>query len=163
MTLRRLVPLALALTTGSLVATLPSPAGAVSTPAPQYIVQFSATVLPPASAATGFHSTSCAIGPAIDPIVVRCQEDGTVRFTDTGGSGTATVTSVLSTIHWKFTLHRAAAVSTSYRMVGKGTETAGTSPVVRAVKVTGTVSVLPTPDPTFQGTEDIYPLPSTAS
>jgi hypothetical protein len=49
-----------------------------------------------------------------------------------------------------------------YRMTGKGTESVGTTPVLRPVKVTGELTVVPTPDPTFNGTEDIFPLPTTA-
>jgi len=141
---------------------LPSAAGAAAIPAPvpQYVVQFSAIVLPPSAGGLEFHSTSCGIGPATHPIMVLCQETGTIKFTASGGSGTATVTSVLSTINWKFTLHRSSVSSMVYQMVGKGTESAGATPIVRPVKVTGTLTVSPTPEPTFHGTEDVFPLPT---
>ena len=48
----------------------------------------------------------------------------------------------------------------TYRMVGKGTESIGTSPVLRPVRVTGTLTVEPTPNPTIKGTEEVYPLPT---
>jgi hypothetical protein len=161
MAIRRIASAALALAAGSIIVCLTIPAGAASksTPAPQYIVQFSATELPPSTSGVAtFHSTSCAIGPATNPIVVQCHETGTIRFTASGGSGTATVTSVMSDINWKFKLHRSSVSSMAYRMVGKGTETSGASPIVRPVKVTGTIAVSPTPEPTLQGTEDIFPL-----
>ncbi len=50
--------------------------------------------------------------------------------------------------------------STVYRMVGKGTEGVGTTPILRHVKVTGTITLVPTPDPTFHGTENVFPLPT---
>ncbi len=162
---RRVAAVALALTAGSVFVALPTSAGATSKPAPvpQYIVQFSAIVSPPSTTGLEFHSTSCAIGPAIDPIVVQCNESGTIKFTATGGSGTATVTSVMATINWKFTLHRTSVSSTAYQMVGKGTESEGATatPITRVVKVKGPITVVPTPDPTFHGTEDVYPVPST--
>jgi hypothetical protein len=153
----------LALTAGSALVGLPVAAGAApAAPHPQYVVQFKAIEVPPATTTgTAFHSTSCAIGPAIDPIVVQCQESGTILFTATGGSGTATVSSPLGSISWTFKLHRSSAVGSSYLMTGKGTESIGTTPVARPVKVTGTIATTPTPIPTFQGTESIYPLPST--
>ncbi len=140
---------------------LPAAAGAAPIPAPvpQYVVQFSAIVLPPSAGGLEFHSTSCGIGPATHPIMVLCKETGTIKFTASGGSGTATVTSVLSTINWKFTLHRTSVISTVYQMVGKGTESSGATPILRPVKVTGTLTVSPTADPTFRGTEDVFPLP----
>jgi len=143
---------------------LTTAAGAASTPAPvpQYIVQFSAVALPLSTNGLSFHSTSCVIGPATNPIVVLCEETGTVKFTESGGSGTATVTSALAGIKWKFTLHRSSVSSTVYQMVGKGTETSGTSPIVRPVRVTGTLTVTPTPEPTLQGTENVFPLASPA-
>jgi len=161
MTVRQSVSVALAIIGGSVIVGLPSVAGAAPKPppVPQYIVQFSAIALPPSTGGLAFHSTSCAIGPATDPIVVQCQETGTVRFTASDGAGTAMVTSALSTIDWKFTLLRTSVASTVYRMVGKGTESVGTTPVLRRVKVTGMITVLPTPDPTIQGTEDVFPLP----
>ncbi|HXW81764.1 MAG TPA: hypothetical protein VEJ84_19825 [Acidimicrobiales bacterium] len=73
------------------------------------------------------------------------------------------MSSPLSDINWKFTLHRSSVSSTTYQMVGKGTETSGASPIVRPVKVTGTITVSPTPGPTLQGTEDIFPLSTSAS
>jgi hypothetical protein len=164
MAIRHVATAALALAAGSVMVALPSTAGAAPAPAPvpQYIVQFSAIASPPATTGLTFHSTSCAIGPATNPIVTVCQENGTITFLPSGGSGTATVTSVLSTIHWHFKLHRATATGTTYRMTGTGKETVGTTPVLRPVKVTGTLTVLPTPDPTLQGTEDIFPLPISA-
>jgi hypothetical protein len=161
MTVRQSVSVALALIGGSVIVGLPSAAGAAPKPppVPQYVVQFSAIALPPSTGGLDFHSTSCAIGPATDPIVVQCQETGAIRFTPGGGSGTAMVTSALSTIDWTFTLHRTSVASAVYRMVGKGTESVGATPVLRRVKVTGMLTVLPTPDPTMQGTEDVFPLP----
>jgi len=165
--IRRLILTAVALTTGSALALgLPAAAGAApnQTTVPQYIINFSAIALP-ATTATGlrFHSTSCAIGPAINPIVVTCQETGTISFATAGGSGTASVSSALAGINWKFTLVRSNLTTNTYRMVGKGTETMGASPVLRPVKVTGTLTVRPTPDPTINGTEDVYPLATPAA
>jgi hypothetical protein len=162
MAMRHLASAALAVAAGSVMVALPSAAGAAPSPAPvpQYVVQFSAIALPPSTGGLEFHSTSCAIGPATNPIVVLCQERGAIKFTATGGSGTATVTSALSEINWKFTLYRTSASSTLYRMVGKGTESVGATPILRPVKVTGTLTVVPTPDPTFHGTEDVFPLPT---
>jgi len=154
---------ALALTAVSALAIgLPSAADAAqkSTPVPQYIIRFSAIALPATPTGLQFHSTSCAIGPAINPIVVTCQETGTVKFVTAGGSGTAIVSSALAGINWKFTLVRSDPTSNAYRMVGKGTESMGASPVLQPVKVTGTLTVEPTPDPTVDGTEDVYPLPT---
>jgi len=163
MVMRHLASAALAITAGSVMVALPSAAGSAPAPAPapvpQYIVQFSAIALPPSTGGLMFHSTSCAIGPATHPIVVLCQETGTIQFTASGGSGTAKVTSALSSINWKFTLYRTSVSSTLYRMVGKGTESVGATPILRPVKVTGTLTVVPTPDPTFHGTEDVFPLP----
>lgn len=161
----RLLLAALALTSGAALAIgLPSAADAAPnpTPVPQYVIQFSVIALPVATTGLHFHSTSCAIGPATNPIVVTCQETGTIKFTTTGGSGTASVSSVLAGINWKFKLVRSAATTDTYRMVGKGTESTGTSPVARPVKVTGTLTVEPTPDPTINGTETVYPLPTPA-
>ncbi len=163
MAMRRFASLALAIAGGSVIVGLPSLAGATPTPVPQYIVQFSASALPPTASGLVFHSTSCSIGPATHPIVVLCKEAGTVKFTASGGSGTATVTSAMTTIDWKFTLHRNSASSTVYQMVGKGSETAGASPILRPVKVTGTLKVSPTPEPMFYGTEDVFPLPSSVA
>ena len=164
---RRLLLTALAFTAGSALALgLPSAAGAAPTPAtvPQYIIQFSAIALPATPTGAQFHSTSCAIGPATNPIVVTCQETGTITFTATGGSGTASVSSALAGINWTFTLVRSSAAATdTYQMVGKGKESMGTSPVLRPVKVTGTITVKPTPDPTINGTEDVYPVPTSAA
>jgi len=163
---RRLLLTALALTAGSALAIgLPSAAGAAPnpTPVPQYIIQFSAIALPATPTGLQFHSTSCAIGPATHPIVVTCQETGTIKFSTTGGSGTASVSSALAGINWKFTLVRSDPTTNTYRMAGKGTESMGASPVLRPVKVTGTLTVEPTPDPTINGTEDVYPLPTPAA
>jgi len=167
---RRLISAALALAAGSVMVALPSTAGATATPAkvPQYIVDFDAIALPVSTGGLAFHSTSCAIGPALDPIVVQCNETGTIEFTAKGGSGTATVTSPLSTISWEFKLHRTSAtstvpISTVYRMVGKGTESQGSTPIVRPVKVKGLITLVATPDPTFHGTEDVYPRPTPVS
>jgi hypothetical protein len=162
---RLLSTAALALTAGSALATgLPSGAGATTNArVPQYIIRFSAIVLPATPAWLRFHSTSCAIGPAVDPIVVTCQENGTIRFTAAGGSGTASVSSVLAGINWKFTLVRATPTTNTYRMVGRGTESRGASPVLLPVKVTGTLKVEPTPDPTIKGSESVYPLPTPVS
>ena len=157
---RHFVSVALALTAGSAIGGLPAAASAAPAAVPQYVVQFSAIASPPSASGLAFHSTSCAIGPATHPIVVLCKETGTIRFAASGGSGTATETSVLSTIHWKFTLHRTSVSSTVYQMVGKGTESSGATPILRPVKVTGTLTVSPTPDPTFRGTEDVFPLPN---
>jgi len=161
MVMRHLASAALVITAGSVMVALPSAAGSAPAPAPvpQYIVQFSAIASPPSTGGLAFHSTSCVIGPATDPIVVPCKETGTIQFTAGGGSGTAMVTSALSSISWKFTLHRISVSSTMYRMIGKGTESVGTTPILRPVKVTGTLTVTPTPDPTFHGTEDVFPLP----
>jgi len=163
MAIRRIASAALAFTAGSAVVCLTTAAGASPTPTPQYIVQFSAVASAVSTNGLVFHSTSCVIGPPTNPIVVQCQETGTVRFTASGGSGRATVSSPLSDINWKFTLHRSSVSSTTYQMVGKGTETSGASPIVRPVKVTGTITVSPTPGPTLQGTEDIFPLSTSAS
>jgi len=162
MVMRHLASAALAIAAGSVMVALPTAAGSAPAPAPvpQYIVQFSAIASPPSTGGLEFHSTSCAIGPATNPIVVLCQERGTIKFTATGGSGTATVTSVLSSINWKFALYRTSVSSTVYRMVGKGTESVGTTPILRPVKVTGTLTLVPTPDPTFHGTENVFPLPT---
>jgi hypothetical protein len=163
---RHLLLTALALTAGSALAIgLPSAAGAapIPTPVPQFIIQFSAIALPASPIGLQFHSTRCIIGPATHPIVVTCQETGTIKFTTTGGSGTATVSSALAGINWKFTLVRSDATTNRYRMVGKGTESMGATPVLRPVKVTGMLTVEPTPDPTINGTEDVYPLPTPAA
>jgi hypothetical protein len=163
---RPLLLTALALAAGSALAIgLPSPAGAAPNPkpVPQYIIQFSAIALPTTPTGLQFHSTSCAIGPAINPIVVTCQETGTIKFTTTGGSGTASVSSALAGIDWKFTLVRSDPTTNSYRMVGKGKESTGASPVLREVKVIGTLTVEPAPDPTINGTEDVYPVPTSAA
>src|SRR5271156_6303181 len=98
----RLLLTALALTAASaLTIGLPSPAGAAPnpTPVPQYIIHFSAIALPATPTGLHFHSTSCAIGPAINPIVVTCQETGRIKFTTTGGSGRARVSSALAGIN----------------------------------------------------------------
>jgi len=157
---------ALALTAGSVLAIgLPSAAGAAPnpTPVPQYIIQFSAIALPATPTGLQFHSTSCTISPATNPISVTCQETGTIKFTNTGGGGTASVSSAPAGINWKFTLVRSDPTTNTYRMVGKGKESMGASPVLRSVKVTGTLTVEPTPDPTINGTEDVYPLPTPAA
>lgn len=158
---RRFASAVLGLAAGSVLLCLPTGAGAAaaSTPAsvPQYIVHFDAIVAPPSTKGLAFHSTRCDIGPATNPLVVKCHETGTIKFTTGGGSGTATVSSALAGIDWKFTLHRTSASSTTYQMTGKGTESSGASPVARPVKVTGTITVTPTPDPTFHGTEDVFP------
>lgn len=163
---RRSVLTALALTAGSALA-VGSPAAADAapkpTPVPQYIIDFSAIARPATPTGLQFHSTSCAIGPATNPIVVTCQESGTITFTSAGGSGRATVSSALAGINWKFTLVRSTATANTYRMSGRGTESMGASPVLRPVKVTGTLRVEPTPDPTIKGTEDVYRLPTSAS
>jgi hypothetical protein len=163
---RRLLLTALALAAGSALAIgLPSAAGATPNPAPvpQYIIYFSAIALPATPTGLQFHSTSCAIGPATNPIVATCRETGTIKFTTTGGSGTASVSSAIAGINWKFTLARSDLTTNSYRMAGKGTESIGASPVARPVKVTGTFTVEPTPDPTIKGTEELFPLPTTAA
>jgi hypothetical protein len=163
---RRLLLTALALTAGSALAIgLPSAAGAAPNPrpVPQYIIQFSAIALPATPTGLQFHSTRCAIGPATNPIAVTCRETGMIKFTTTGGSGRARVSSALAGINWKFTLVRSDPTTNTYRMVGKGTESMGASPVLRPVKVTGTLTVKPTPDPTINGTEDVYPLPTPAA
>lgn len=163
---RRLLLTALAFAAGSALAIgLPSAAGAATNPAPvpQYIIYFTAIALPATPTGLQFHSTSCAIGPATNPIVITCQETGNIRFTTTGGSGTANVSSSLAGIDWKFSLVRSDLATNSYRMAGKGTESIGASPVLRPVKVTGRLTVEPTPDPTIKGTEEIYPLPNTAA
>jgi hypothetical protein len=160
--IRRTVLSTLALAAGSALAlAAPSAASAAPNPKalPQYVIHFRAIVLPP-STTTGlqFHSTSCAIGPTSNPIVVTCQESGTIKFAATGGSGTATVSSALAGIDWKFSLVRSSASANTYRMVGSGTESVGTSPVRLPVRVTGTITVEPTPLPTITGTEDVTPL-----
>jgi hypothetical protein len=162
---RRLLLTALGLAAGSALATgLPSAAGAAPnpTPIPQYIINFSAIALPISPTGLQFHSTSCAIGPATNPIVVTCKETGKIRFTATGGSGTASVSSVLAGINWKFTLVRTDPTTSTYRMIGNGTESVGANPVLLPVKVTGSLTVEPTPDPTIKGTEDVFPLPPPA-
>ena len=159
---RRLLLAALALTAGSaLTVGLTSAASAAPNlkPVPQYIIGFSAIALPATPIQLQFHSTSCAIGPANNPIVVTCQESGTIKFTTTGGSGQASVTSALAAINWKFTLVRSAAATSTYAMVGRGTESVGATSVLLPVKVTGMLKVLPTPDPTINGTEKVFPLP----
>lgn len=161
MSARRFASAALGLVAGSVLLVLPTGVGSASastpTSVPQYIVHFSAIVTPPSTKGAAFHSTSCDIGPATNPLVVRCHETGTIKFTTDGGSGTATVSSALTGIDWRFTLHRTSASSTTYQMTGKGTESSGASPVTRPVKITGTLTVTPTPDPTFHGTEDVFP------
>ena len=161
---RRLLLTAFALAAGSALG-VPSAAGAAPnpTPVPQYIIAFTATVLPTTPTGLEFQSSSCAIGPATNPIVVTCKETGTIKFTATGGSGTASVSSVLAGINWKFTLVRSSAATNTYRMVGKGKESMGASPVLRPVKVTGKLTVEPTPNPTIKGTEDVYPLPTSTT
>ena len=163
---RRSLLTALALAAGS-AAALGAPLAASATPnpaaVPQYIIKFTAIVVPATTAGMQFHSTTCVIGPATNPIVATCQETGTIAFTSTGGSGTASVSSALADINWTFTLVRSStAASATYRMVGKGTESNGASPVLRPVKVSGRITVKPTPDPTLRGTEDVYPLATTA-
>ncbi len=156
---RRLLLTALPLTAASALAVgLPAAAGGTPVPPalPQYVIQFSAIGLPAMPTGLQFHSTSCAIGPATNPIVVTCKETGTIKFTTTGGSGTGSVSSALAGINWTFTLTRSIAVTNTYMMVGYGTESMGATPVVRPVKVTGTLTVKPTPDPTIGGTEDVY-------
>jgi hypothetical protein len=142
-------------------------AGATITPVPvpQFIIHFTA-ISRPADPTTGlqFRSTSCAIGPATHPIVVPCQETGHIVFSSIGGSGSASLSSVLAGINWTFSLARASATTaTTYAMSGTGTESTGTTPVRRPVRVTGQITVLPSPDPTLgpvvKGTENIYPLP----
>jgi hypothetical protein len=164
---RRLLLPALALTAGlALSIGLPPAAGAApnSAPAPRYVIHFTAIARPGAPTGLRFHSTSCIIGPASNPIVVICHEKGTIKFTTTGGSGTARVSSALAGISWRFTLVRGASTATdTYRMVGKGTESIGTSPVLRPVKVTGTLTVELTPNPTFHGTEHVHALPTSAA
>jgi hypothetical protein len=164
--IRRLLLTALTLSAGSaLLIVAPSAAGAapIPRPVPQYIIHFTATALPATPTGLQFHSTSCAIGAATNPIVVTCRETGTIRFTITGGSGTAHVSSVLAGINWNFTLVRAEVTTNTYRMVGTGRESIGTSPVLRPVRVTGTLTVEPTPNPTIKGTEEVYPLPTPAT
>jgi len=161
---RRLLLSALALTAGSTAAVcLPSAVGAAPNPAPlpQYLVAFSASALPATTLELQFHSTRCAIGPATDPVVVTCDETGSISFTAAGGSGVATVSSALAGINWKFTLVRSGPTGSTYRMSGRGTESVGTSPVVRAVKVTGTLTVGHAAVPTISGTEEVYPVPTT--
>lgn len=156
---RRSLLTALPFTVASALAVgLPAVASATPVPRqlPQYVIQFSAIGSVATSSGLQFHSTSCAIGPATNPIVSNCQETGSVTFTTAGGSGTANVSSVFAGINWTFTLTRSSAVATSYKMVGYGTESVGASPVVRPVKVTGKLTVKPTPDPTISGTEDVY-------
>jgi hypothetical protein len=155
---RRLLLTALPFTAASALAFGLPAAGAAPVPAPlpQYVVQFNAIGSPATPTGLQFHSTNCAIGPATNPIVVTCQETGTIKFTSTGGSGTASVSSALAGINWTFTLTRGSAVTDTYKMVGYGTESIGTTPVVRPVKVTGELNVKPTPDPTISGTEDVY-------
>jgi hypothetical protein len=155
---RRLLSSALPFAAASALAVGLPAAGAtpVPPPLPQYVIGFSAIGLPATSIGLQFHSTRCAIGPATNPIVVTCQESGTIRFTTTGGSGTASLSSALAGINWAFTLTRSSAATNTYKMVGYGTESIGATPVVRPVKVTGKLTVKPTPDPTISGTEDVY-------
>jgi hypothetical protein len=160
---RRLLLTALTLSAGPVLAVgLPSAAGATANPkpVPQYIIQFSAIAAPTTTRGLQFHSTSCTIAPATNPIVVTCQETGVIKFTTAGGSGTASVSSALAGINWKFTLVRSDSTTNTYRMVGKGKESMGASPALRPVKVTGELTVEPTPDPTIKGTEDVYPVPT---
>jgi hypothetical protein len=155
---RRLLLSALPFTaTSALAVGLPATgATPLPPPLPQYVIHFSAIGLPATPIGLQFHSISCAIGLATDPIVVTCQETGTIRFTTTGGSGSASVSSALAGINWMFTLTRSNAVTNTYKMVGYGTESVGATPVVRPVKVTGKLTVKPTPDPTISGTEDVH-------
>lgn len=157
---RRSLLTALPLTAASALAVGLPAAGATPGPRllPQYIIEFSAIGLPVAPTGVQFHSTRCAIGPATNPIVVTCQETATIKFTATGGSGTANVSSALAGINWTFTLTRTSAVTNTYKMVGYGTESMGASPVLRPVKVTGKFTLKPTPGPTISGTEDVYPI-----
>ncbi len=164
--IRRSLLTAMALTAGSALAFgLPSAATAAPNlkPVPQYVIDFSAIALPAATPGLQFHSTRCVIGPATNPILVTCQEKGTIRFTAAGGSGAASVSSALAAINWKFTLVRTNVATNTYRMVGKGTESLGASIALRPVKVTGTLTVEPTPDPTITGIEDVFPLPTPVS
>ena len=156
---RRLLLTALPLTAASALAVgLPAAAGGTpGQPAlPQYVIQFSAIGLPAMPTGLQFHSTSCAIGPATNPIAVTCKETGTIKLTTTGGSGTGSVSSALAGINWTFTLTRGSEVANTYMIFGYGTESMGATPVLRSVKVTGTLTVKPTPDPTIGGTEDVY-------
>jgi hypothetical protein len=159
--IRRSLLTALALTAGSALALgLPAAAGAAPNPTalPQYIIHFTAIALP-AATTTGlqFRSTSCAITPATNPIVATCKETGTIKFATAGGSGSASVSSPLAGINWRFTLVRSAATTDTYRMVGNGTESMGATPILRPVKVTGTLTVEPTSAQTIKGTENVYP------
>ncbi len=155
---RRLLLTALPFTVASALAIGPPAAGATPVPSqlPQYVIQFRAIGSPATPTGLQFHSTSCAIGPATNPIVVPCQEVATITFAATGGSGTASLSSALAGINWTFTLTRSSAATDTYRMVGHGTESMGATPVVRPVKVTGNLTVKATPDPTISGTEDVY-------
>ena len=159
---RRLLLAALALAAGTTLA-LAAPATATVTPpppVPQFVISFTAIAQPPVSTAgLAFHSTACAIGPATHPIVVTCHESGHIVFSTVGGSGSASVSSALAGINWTFTLLRATATGTTYAMSGRGTESVGTTPILRPVRVTGRITVFPTPDPTIKGTEAVYPLP----
>ena len=163
---RRPLLAALALAAGSTLV-LAAPAGATITPPrpiPQYLISFTA-IAQPGDPTVGlqFHSTACAIGPATNPIVVTCQENGHIVFSTVGGSGTAAVSSVMAGINWTFKLVRASATGSTYAMSGTGTESVGTTPIRRPVRVTGRITVIPTPDPTLgpiiKGTEAVYPLP----
>jgi hypothetical protein len=166
---RRPLLAVLAFAAGSTLALgLATPAGASISPppVPQFIIHFTAYTQPPdPTLGLQFHSTTCTIGPATHPIVVTCKESGHIVFSTAGGSGSASVSSVLVGINWTFTLARATAIgATTYTMSGSGTESTGTTPVLRRVRVTGTIALIPTPDPTLgptiKGTENIYPVPS---
>ncbi len=167
---RRPLLAALALTAGPILTlAMAVPAGAATTPpppTPQFVIHFSAVTQPPPDPTLGlaFHSTACVIGPPTHPLLVKCQENGHVVLSATGGSGSASLSSAFAGINWTFKLVRTStATTTTYLMSGKGTESTGASPVLRPVRVTGRITVIPTPDPTagptIRGTEAVYPLP----
>ncbi len=170
---RRPLLAALALAAGpilTLAVAVPAGAAAIPPPpTPQFIIHFSALTQPPPdpTLGLGFRSIACVIGAPTHPLVVKCQENGHVVLSTTGGSGSASLSSVVAGVNWTFKLVRTTAASTTtYLMSGNGTESTGTSPVLRPVRVTGRITVVPTPDPTLgptiRGTEAVYPLPISA-
>jgi hypothetical protein len=149
----------LALVMGSALALgLAAPAGASATPrpVPQYIIHFSAYLSPPSSGGLAFRSNFCTISPATSPVVAKCQENGVIRLSSTGGNGRAKVSSPMVGINWTFTL--VATGPNRYQMSGKGTESPSGPPILRPVRVTGTIETAPTPIPTLKGTQYVFPL-----
>jgi hypothetical protein len=167
---RRSLVAALALAAGSaLAAGVATSAGATTPPpVPQYLIRFEALGAPGPVPGLTFHSTACVIGPATNPILVNCKESGHVVFSSVGGEGVASLSSVIAGIKWTFILIKSSAAgSTTYLMNGTGTESQGTTPIQRPVRVTGKITVIPTPagvvGPLVKGTEAVYLLPVPAA